>query len=122
MRTHLLVTAICFTLVGCASGTAATTASPSQRTSVERRTNVISLEEIAAGGVFQSAADIIRRLRPGWPTNEDVWLDNNLYGDYSTLNQIVASRVKEIHSLSRSEAQMKWTTSRVGAVIWVVSK
>jgi hypothetical protein len=122
MRTHVLVTAICFTLVGCASGTAATTASPSQRTNIERRTNVISSEEIAAGGVFQSASDIVRRLRPGWPQNLEIWLDANLYGDYSTLNQIAANRVREIHSLSKSEAQMKWTTSRVGAVIWVVSK
>jgi hypothetical protein len=118
MRTRFLALGATVALMGCASGTLATS-SPSQRTSTQRRTNVISNEEIASGG-FQTVDEVIRKLRPQWP-HSDVFVDNAFYGDFSSLGQIALSRVKELHSLTPSEAQMKWG-SRVQGIIWVVTK
>jgi hypothetical protein len=115
----------------CASNAVSTTASPSQRTSTSRRTNVISMEELAQDKSSQSAADVVRKLRPAWVSQAQalqrqgrplqVWIDTNVFGDFSSLSQITATRVKEIHWLTKSEAQSKWG-SRVQEVVWVVSK
>jgi hypothetical protein len=71
-----------------------------------RRTNVITAEELV-GHSFQSAADIVRQLRPTWGRAQ-IYANNAPYGDYSVLTQIAAQNVKEIRWLTISEAQMRW--------------
>ena len=124
MRRLLWALGITVTLAGCASSssTSATSGGVSTsaaRTTIQRRANVISQEEIAAGQ-FASAGDIVIQLRPNW-RKVPVYLDNNLFGNFSRLNDIQASRVKEIRLLSEAEAQIRWGTD-VHETIWVISK
>jgi Prokaryotic membrane lipoprotein lipid attachment site len=124
MRRLLWALGITVTLAGCASSSSTSTTSggvstSAARTTIPRRANVISQEEIAAGQ-FASAGDIVIQLRPNW-SKDPVYLDNKLFGNFSRLNDIEASKVKEIHLLSEAEAQIRWGTD-VHETIWVVSK
>jgi hypothetical protein len=65
---------------------------------------------------------VIRQLRPGWPRNVAIFVNNDFFGDYSVLSTLQTTNVKEIHSYSASEAQMKWVGSRVQEVIQVVTR
>jgi len=84
------------------------------------RTNIITLQEIRESRAA-SVADLIRQLRPGWPTQVTVAVNNDLFGDYASLRTLSVSNTAEVRYLSRSEAQMKWS-SRVQEVIQVITR
>ena len=85
-----------------------------------RRTNVISSEEIRESSA-PSLTDLIRQLRPAWPTAVSIVVNNNIFGAYDTLRQLPVSNTAEIRFLSKSEAQMKWGP-RVNDVIQIITR
>jgi hypothetical protein len=101
------------------SGTAATEQSPTAN-STARRTNVITLQEIRESKA-PTLADMIRQLRPGWPTAVSVVVNNNVMGGYEMLSNQPVSTTAEIRFLSKSEAQMKWGP-RVQEVIQIITR
>jgi hypothetical protein len=120
MRTSLAAVCAAVLLTACAGRGAPETAAPSQRSSTARSTNVISEEEIASHPGAQTAADLIRQLRPSW-IRAEVYMGNNDYGDYTSLAQIASNRIREIRFLTLSEAQNRWG-SRVREVILITPK
>ena len=84
------------------------------------RTNVITLEEIRESRA-NSVADLVRQLRPGWPTQVTVFVNNDAFGGYEQLRSLSLSNAAEVRFLSRSEAQMKWG-SRFQEVIQVITR
>ncbi len=89
-------------------------------TSTARRTNVISSQEIRESSA-PSLADLIRQVRPGWPTAVTIVLNNEVMGGYDILRSQPVSNTSEIRYLTKSEAQMKWG-SRVAEVIQVITR
>ena len=63
----------------------------------------------------------MRQLRPGWPTNVTVFVNNDPLGDYNQLRTLSLNTTAEIRYLSRSEAQIKWG-SRFQEVIHVITR
>jgi glutaredoxin-related protein len=100
---------------GTAAGEPSVTAS-----STARRTNVISSQEIRESSA-PSLADLIRQLRPGWPTAVSIVVNNDVMGGYDMLRSQPVSTVNEIRYLSKSEAQMKWGP-RVNEVIQIITR
>lgn len=108
-------------LEACASaGTAASAPGTTQRTST-RRSNVITAGELAESPQLLSVADAVRQLRPSWPREATVFLDNDPYGAYASLSNLTTRQAKEIRYLTASEAQMKWG-SRYQEVIQVITR
>lgn len=101
------------------SGTAATEQSPTA-TSTARRTNVITSQEIRDSRA-PTLQDLIRQLRPGWPTNVSIVVNNDVMGGYDMLRSQPISTASEIRYLTRSEAQTKWG-ARVQEVIQVITR
>jgi hypothetical protein len=101
------------------SGTAAADQAPTASTT-RSRTNVITLQELRESRA-PSLADVIRQLRPGWPTQVTVFVNNDAFGDYNSLRNLSVNNTAEIRYLSRSEAQMKWG-SRFQEVIQVITR
>ncbi|HEX9562712.1 MAG TPA: hypothetical protein VF981_02025 [Gemmatimonadaceae bacterium] len=100
---------LAFGSAACASsGTASADQTPTAATT-RPRTNVISLQEIRESRA-PSVADLIRQLRPGWPTTVTVFLNNdtNPFGDARTLSNLSVQNTTEIRYYTRSEAQFKW--------------
>ena len=88
--------------------------------STARRTNVISAEEIRES-TAPSLIDLIRQVRPNWPTAVTIVLNKDPFGSYDTLRNMSIRDTAEIRYLSRSEAQMKWGM-RVQEVIQVITR
>ena len=88
--------------------------------STARRTNVISAQEIQESAA-PSLPDLIRQLRPGWPTAVSVVVNNDILGGYEMLRNQPLSSAREIRYLTRSEAQMKWGM-RVQEVIQIITR
>ena len=109
------------TLAGaCASsGTASSEQSPTA-SSTTRRTNVITSQEIRDSKA-PTLADMIRQLRPGWPTAVSVVVNNDVMGGYDMLRNQPVSSAAEIRYLTKSEAQMKWG-ARVQEVIQIITR
>ncbi len=101
------------------SGTAAADQQPTA-SSTRPRTNVITLQELTESHA-PSVADAIRQLRPSWPTQVTVFVNNDAFGDYNSLRSLSISTTAEIRYLSRSEAQMKWG-SRFQEVIQIITR
>lgn len=101
------------------SGTAATEQSPTASTTA-RRTNVITSQEIRESKA-PSLQDMIRQLRPSWPTAVSVVVNNDVMGGYDMLRNQPIATASEIRYLTRSEAQMKWGP-RVQEVIQVITR
>ncbi len=121
MRAAAVLTAgLMLALGACATNRTALSDPTATKTSTVRRTNVITREEINEHPELISVADLIRQLRPGWQQTT-VFVNNDYYGDYSSLGTLQTGNVKEVHWLSRSEAQMKWG-SRVLEVIQVITR
>jgi hypothetical protein len=120
MRKYLAAVSAAVLLTACAGRGAPESAAPSLRSSTARSTNVISEEEIASHPGPQTAADLVRQLRPSW-IKAEIYMGNTDYGDYSSLAQIAVSRVKEIRFLTLSEAQNRWG-SRVREVILITPR
>jgi hypothetical protein len=120
MRIAVLALGLAIVAGGCAtSGTAAGDQTPTARTTA-RRTNVISAEEIRDSRA-PNMVDMIRQLRPGWPTNVTVVVNNDIMGGFEFLRQQPISTAAEIRYLSRSEAQSKWGM-RVLETIQVITR
>lgn len=120
MRIAPLALGLVIAATACAtSGTAAGDQSATAQ-STARRTNVISAQEIRESPV-PSLTDLIRQLRPGWPTNVTIVVNNDILGGYDMLVQQPKSSAAEIRYLTRSEAQMKWG-SRVQEVIQIITR
>lgn len=100
---------------GTAAGEQSVTAS-----STARRTNVISSQEIRESKA-PSLPDLIRQLRPGWPTAVTIVVNNDVMGGYDMLRNQPVSTATEIRYLTRSEAQTKWG-SRVLEVIQIITR
>ena len=120
MRIAALALGLVIAAGACASsGTAAGDQAPAARTA-SRRTNVISSEEIRESKA-PSMTDLIRQLRPGWPTAVTVVVNNDIMGGYDMLRNQPITTAREIHYLTRSEAQTKWG-ARVQEVIQVITR
>lgn len=120
MRIAALALGLAIVAGGCASsGTAAGDQAPTARTAV-RRTNVISSQEIRES-TAPSLPDLIRQLRPGWPTAVTIVVNNDIMGGYDMLRSQPVSTATEIRYLTRSEAQTKWG-SRVLEVIQIITR
>ena len=121
MRIALFALGITIVLGGCASSGTAAADQRATATSTRPRTNVISVQEIRENGTAPSLADLIRQLRPGWPTNVTVFMNNDPFGAYDSLRNISINNASEIRYLTASEAQMKWG-SRFREVIQVITR
>jgi len=105
----------------CATHGTAASAPGSTRTQAVRRENVITSQEIMERPELASVADLVRQLRPRWPSAVTVFVNNDPYGTFESLRTLSASNTREVRYLSPSEAQMKWG-SRYQAVIQVITK
>lgn len=120
MRIAALALGLVIAAGACASsGTAAGEQTATARTATPR-TNVISSQEIRESKA-PSLPDLIRQLRPGWPTAVTVVVNNDIMGGYDMLRNQPISSASEIRYLTRSEAQMKWG-ARVQEVIQVITR
>ena len=116
---HLYLVAVA-ALLGCApaGGTSGTSGTPA----MGRNNKVLTAEEIAAAHAdLNTAYDAIARLRPNWlsphgamSSNIDVspfanvFVDGQPYGDISTLRNIQAYHVADIHYYDITEAGAKF--------------
>ena len=117
MRIAALALGIVMVAGACASsGTASTDQTVTARSAVSR-TNVITTQEIRDSRAA-TLADLIRQLRPGWPAQATVFVNND--PDPTGMNRS-PSQVSEIRFLSRSEAQAKWG-SRVNEVLQIITR
>lgn len=120
MRIAALALGLVITAGACAtSGTAASEQSPTANTT-SRRSNVITSQEISESRA-PSLTDLIRQLRPGWPTAVTIVVNNDVMGGYDMLRNQPVSTAAEIRFLTRSEAQTKWG-ARVQEVIQVITR
>jgi hypothetical protein len=120
MRVAALALGLVIVAGGCATrGTAAADQSVTGNTTA-RRTNVISAQEIRESAA-PSMQDLIRQLRPGWPTTVTIAVNDVVMGGYDFLRQQPVSTATEIRYLTRSEAQIKWG-SRVLEVIQIITR
>lgn len=119
-----LVTGACASS-GTAAGDQAVTAS-----TTTRRTNIITAEEIRDSRA-PTVGDLIRQTRPSWPrnvctapgqTNCYVVFLNNDPDPSGTGLQRAPSTVREVHYLTKSEAQTKWGSRVVDTVIQVITR
>ena len=120
MRIAALALGLVFAAGGCASKGTAAGDQAVTGASTARRTNVISAQEIRES-TAPSLTDMIRQLRPGWPTAVSIVVNNDIFGAYETLRQLPVSGTSEIRYLSKSEAQMKWGP-RVAEVIQIITR
>lgn len=60
--------------------------------------------------VISRVSDVVRQLRPGWPSQPQmhVFVNDNFFGAYESLRQLSRSSVREVRYLQRSEVQIKW--------------
>jgi hypothetical protein len=121
MKTAVLALGLAFAAGACASkGTAAGSQAPTA-TGTARRTNVISAQEIRESAA-QTLADLVRQVRPGWPSQVRIYVNNDDFGDYTSLRNLALSNTSEVRYLSKSEAQMKWGPRAQWEVIQVITR
>jgi hypothetical protein len=120
MRTAVLALGLVLAAGACASSGTATSDQSPTGTTTRPRTNVITLQEIRESSA-PSLADLIRQVRPGWPTAVTIFVNNDPLGDYNQLRNLSVNNTAEIRYLTRSEAQMKWG-SRFQEVIQVITR
>ena len=120
MRIAVLALGLAMITGSCASSGSA--ASDQARTSntTTRRENVITTQEIRESAA-PNIADMIRQLRPRWPTAVTVFVNNDAIGGYDQLRNLSKSNTAEIRFYTKSEAQMKWS-SRYNEVIQVTTR
>lgn len=117
MRIAALALGLVTVTGACASQGTAAADQTVTATSTTRRTNVITSQEIRES-TAPSVADMIRQLRPGWPRQAAIFVNND--PDPTALSRPL-STVSEIRYLTRSEAQSKWG-SRVQEVIQIITR
>jgi hypothetical protein len=120
MRLIVLALGLGLATGACASSGTAAADQTATGASTRPRTNVISLQELRESRA-PTLADVIRQLRPGWPTQVTVFLNNDAFGDYNSLRSLSVSNTSEVRFLSASEAQNRWG-SRFKEVIQVITR
>jgi hypothetical protein len=120
MRIAALSFGLVLMAAACASSGTAASDQTVTATTTGRRTNVITSQEIRES-TAPSLPQLIRQLRPGWPTNVTIVVNNDVMGGYDMLNQQPKSTAAEIRFLTRSEAQTKWGM-RVQEVIQIITR
>lgn len=124
----LLIVAVSF---GCAS------ASPTKSSGAPANAKIITQSEIVAGGVGETAYDLIARLRPNFlasrgPTSVNnaqptspyphVYVDGAAYGDITTLRNINSAQIGEIRFYQGWEAQTKFGMGNQAGVIAITTR
>lgn len=135
MPGRMLTAISLFLLAACASSGAARSGHATRGSA-----NVITAEEIAAKPELTNAYDAVQFLRPRFlqsrgqtsfnatsgagmtPPLPVVFLDNQPFGDISSLRQIAISGVQEIRYISAADATTKWGTGYPNGVIQVVRR
>jgi hypothetical protein len=117
--------------LGCAS--ASSTKSSAAPTSAK----IITLPEIVAAGLGETAYDLIRRLRPNWLTTRgqtsvnnaqaasaypNVYVDGVAYGDINTLRNLNAGQIGEIRFHQAYEAQTTFGMGNPAGVIAITTR
>jgi hypothetical protein len=102
-----------------------------------RRSQIITQEEISAAGVTGTALDVVNRLRPNFlvsrgPTTlgnaqssglyPNVYLDGIAYGDINTLRNIDSVQIAEIRLYTAGEAQTKFGLGNSAGVIAITTR
>ncbi|MCC7052738.1 MAG: hypothetical protein IT355_05685 [Gemmatimonadaceae bacterium] len=120
----------------------AAAAAPAAKKPPKGRANLITEEEIAAGGTFQNAMEVVQRLRPAMlrvrsgsmssgsgmssmdvGSNElSVYLDNQRLGGADALKEIMLSQFREIRYLSANDATTLFGTGHQAGAIQVVGR
>ena len=129
-RARLLPILIVAMSIGCAaaSGSGATG---------ERRSQVITHEDIKASGMSGTAFEVISRLRPNFLISRgkttltngqeassypNVYLDGITFGDINTLRNIDTAQIAEIRLYQAWEAQTKFGLGNNGGVIAITTR
>jgi hypothetical protein len=86
-----------------------TTRSANTAPGTSKRTNIITQDEIRAGGLH-NANQLVRQLRPTWGASYAIFMGESLFG--GTLDDIDPTDYKEIRYYTPSEAQMRFTAVR----------
>ena len=102
----------------------------------DRRSQLITQQEISAAGMSGSAYEVISRLRPSFLVSRgqttlsgdqsvaypNVYLDDVAFGDINTLRNIDAAQIAEIRMYQSWEAQTKFGLGNSGGVIAIVTR
>jgi hypothetical protein len=129
VRIRLLPILIVALSIGCA-------AASSSGTGGDRRSQVITQQEISASGMSGSAFEVITRLRPSFLVSRgqttlsgdqsvaypNVYLDDVAFGDINTLRNIDAAQIAEIRMYQSWEAQTKFGLGNSGGVIAITTR
>ena len=126
---RLLVVSLVAVSLGC-------TSAPSSGGTGDRRSQLITQQEINAAGMSGSAYEVISRLRPGFLVSRgqttlsgdqsvaypNVYLDGVAFGDMGTLRNIDAAQIAEIRMYQSWEAQTKFGLGNSGGVIAITTR
>lgn len=129
VRVRLLPILIVAMSIGCG-------AASSSGTGGDRRSQVITQQEISASGMSGSAFEVITRLRPSFLVSRgqttlsgdqsvaypNVYLDGIAFGDINTLRNIDAAQIAEIRMYQSWEAQTKFGLGNSGGVIAITTR
>jgi hypothetical protein len=130
VHARLLPVLIVAMSIGCAA------ASTSGATG-DRRSQLITQQEISASGMSGSAFEIITRLRPNFLVSRgqttinngqsvasypNVYLDGVTFGDINTLRNIDSAQIAEIRLYQAWEAQTKFGLGNNGGVIAITTR
>jgi hypothetical protein len=102
----------------------------------DRRSQVITIQEINAAGMSGSAYELISRLRPSFLVSRgqttlggdqsvaypNVYVDDVAFGDISTLRHIDVAQIAQIRMYQSWEAQTKFGLGNSGGVIAIVTR
>ena len=129
IRARLLPILIVATSIGCAAS--------STSGGGDRRSQLITQQEISASGMSGSAFEVISRLRPNFLVSRgqttltngqsvsaypNVYLDGVTFGDINTLRNIDSAQIAEIRLYQAWEAQTKFGLGNSGGVIAITTR
>src|SRR5687767_15334404 len=129
VRARLLALIAVAMSLGCAP-------SSSPGPAVDRRSQLITQDEIQSSGMSGNAYELISRLRPSFLVSRgqttlsgdqsveypNVYVDGVAFGDINTLRQIDSSQIAEIRMYQSSEAQTKFGLGNSAGVIAIVTR
>jgi len=101
-----------------------------------RKSQVITQEEISTAGMSGSAFEVVSRLRPNFLVSRgqttisgrsvasypNVYLDGVAFGDINTLRNIDSGQIAEIRHYQAWEAQTKFGLGNNGGVIAIITR
>lgn len=102
----------------------------------ERKSQVITQQEITAAGMSGNAYELISRLRPAFLVSRgqttlsgdqsvaypNVYLDGVAFGDINTLRNIDSAQIAEVRMYQSWEAQTKFGLGNSGGVIAITTR